>query len=173
MKIGIMSDTHDYLPNIRKAIEIFNEEDVETVIHCGDFVSLFVIKEFEHLNANIIATYGNNDGERCKLKEWLKNINEDNIIDDFVSVELDGLRFFITHGHHQSIVDMAIKSGLYDVVVYGHTHEMVIEEVDDVLVINPGECCGYLTGNPTVVILDTEKKAYKDINLDEIILDEE
>ena len=173
MKIGIMSDTHDYLPNIRKAIEIFNEEGAEAVIHCGDFVSLFVIKEFENLNANIIATYGNNDGERCKLKEWLKNINEDNIIDDFVSVELDGLRFFITHGHHQSIVDMAIKSGLYDVVVYGHTHDMVIEEVDDILVINPGECCGYLTGNQTVVILDTEKKAYKDINLDEIILDEE
>jgi putative phosphoesterase len=68
---------------------------------------------------------------------------------------------------------MAIKSGLYDVVIYGHTHERVFEEVDDVLVINPGECCGYLTGNPTVVILDTEKKAYKDINLDEIILEEE
>jgi putative phosphoesterase len=166
MKIGIMSDTHDYLPNIRKAIEIFNEEGVEAVIHCGDFVSLFVIKEFEHLNANIIATYGNNDGERCKLKEWLKNINEENIIDDFISIEIDGLRFFITHGHHQSVLEMAIKSGLYDVVVYGHTHERVFEEVDDVLIINPGECCGYLTNIPTIGILDTEKREYREIVLE-------
>ena len=56
MKIGIMSDTHDYLPNIRKAIEIFNEEKVDLVVHCGDFVSLFVIKEFKNLKAKVIAT---------------------------------------------------------------------------------------------------------------------
>jgi len=61
MKIGILSDTHDYLPNIRKAIEVFNREKVDTIIHCGDFVSLFVIKEFKNFN-RILTTYGNNDG---------------------------------------------------------------------------------------------------------------
>ena len=79
MKIGIMSDTHDHLPNIRKAIAVFNDEKVDMVIHCGDFVSLFVIKEFENLNSKIVGVLGNNDGEKTLLKEWLKELDSDRI----------------------------------------------------------------------------------------------
>ncbi|AEF96164.1 MJ0936 family phosphodiesterase [Methanotorris igneus] len=165
MKIGIMSDTHDYLPNIRKAIEIFNDEGVDLVIHCGDFVSLFVIKEFKNLKAKVIATYGNNDGERCKLKEWLKDVNEENIIDDYVSFEVDGLKFFVMHGTNKEVLDAIIASKKYDVVIYGHTHERVFNEKDGVLIINPGECCGYLTGKATIGIFDTKTKEYEEIEL--------
>jgi len=35
MKIGIISDTHDNLPQIKKAVEIFNREKVELVLHAG------------------------------------------------------------------------------------------------------------------------------------------
>ncbi|WP_456472588.1 MJ0936 family phosphodiesterase [Methanocaldococcus sp.] len=165
MKIGIFGDTHDYLPNIKKAIEIFNDEDVDLVIHCGDFVSLFVIKEFKNLNSNIVAVYGNNDGEREKLKEWLLEIDDNNIIADFHSLEIGGLKFFITHGHYKEILDLAINSKLYDVVIYGHTHKKVFETVDKTLIINPGECCGYLTGEATIGILDTKEKSYREIIL--------
>ena len=165
MKIGIISDTHDYLPNIRKAIDIFNSMNVDIVVHCGDFVSLFVIKEFERLNARIVATYGNNDGERTKLKEWLKELNEENEIDDYLSFEADGLKFFVLHGTNGEILDAVVKYGDYDVVIYGHTHERVFEEVDNVLVINPGECCGYLTDVATIGILDTTSKKYEEFEL--------
>lgn len=165
MKIGIISDTHDYLPNIRKAIDIFNSIDVDIVVHCGDFVSLFVIKEFERLNARIVATYGNNDGERTKLKEWLKELNEENEIDDYLSFEADGLKFFVLHGTNREILDAVVKCGDYDVVIYGHTHERTFEEVDNVLVINPGECCGYLTDVATIGILDTTSKKYEEFEL--------
>ncbi|ADG12770.1 MJ0936 family phosphodiesterase [Methanocaldococcus infernus] len=165
MKIGILGDTHDHLPNIRKAISIFNDEEVDLVIHCGDFVSLFVIKEFKELNSNIIAVYGNNDGEREKLKEWLLDIDDKNIISDFHSIEIDGLKFFITHGHYKEVLDLAINSGLYDVVVYGHTHKKLFETYNNTLIINPGECCGYLTGEATIGILDTKEKAYREIIL--------
>ncbi|ENN96028.1 phosphodiesterase [Methanocaldococcus villosus KIN24-T80] len=165
MKIGIISDTHDNLVNIRKAIEEFKKEGIDLLIHCGDFVSLFVIKEFYNINCDIIAVYGNNDGEREKLKEMLKNINKNNTIADFQSVEIDGLKFFITHGHYQEILDLAIASKLYDVIIYGHTHERVFENIDNTLIINPGECCGYLTGEATIGILDTEKREYKEIFL--------
>jgi uncharacterized protein len=48
MKIGIISDTHDDIENVQKAIEIFNGERVNCVIHAGDFVFQGVVKEFEN-----------------------------------------------------------------------------------------------------------------------------
>ncbi|AVB76060.1 hypothetical protein HNP87_001329 [Methanococcus maripaludis] len=168
MKIGIMSDTHDYLPNIRKAIAVFNDEKVDMVVHCGDFVSLFVIKEFENLNSKIVGVFGNNDGEKTLLKEWLKEIDPDNELENYVSFETDGHKFFVLHGTHAPILEAVIQSKEYDVVIHGHTHERQFEEIDGVLVINPGECCGYLTGKPTVAILNTKDKEYQEIDLDEV-----
>ena len=47
------------------------------------------------------------------------------------------------------------KSGLYDVVVRGHTHKTEIKK-DDAVIVNPGEVCGYVSGDRTVVLLDPE-----------------
>ncbi|NIO23209.1 MAG: YfcE family phosphodiesterase, partial [Candidatus Aenigmarchaeota archaeon] len=43
MKIGIMSDTHDQTRRVRKAVDIFNKEKVELVIHCGDIIAPFTL----------------------------------------------------------------------------------------------------------------------------------
>ena len=45
MKIGVMSDSHDNLPAIRRALARFEAEGAEAVIHAGDFVAPFSIKE--------------------------------------------------------------------------------------------------------------------------------
>ena len=47
MKIGVLSDTHDNLTNIRKAVEIFSKNGVEALIHGGDFCSPFTLAEFK------------------------------------------------------------------------------------------------------------------------------
>ena len=39
MKIGIISDTHDDITNTNKAIDIFEENKVEVVIHADDISS--------------------------------------------------------------------------------------------------------------------------------------
>src|SRR5689334_23920762 len=70
MNVGIISDTHDDIENVQRAIEIFNAEGVEYVIHAGDYVFPGIIKEFEKLNAKLIGVLGNNDGEKVHL---LKN----------------------------------------------------------------------------------------------------
>ena len=41
MKIGIISDTHDDIENVQKAIEMFNLERVQYVIHAGDYILQF------------------------------------------------------------------------------------------------------------------------------------
>jgi len=38
MKIGIITDKHDNLPNIKKAVEAFNMEKIDLLLYVGDFV---------------------------------------------------------------------------------------------------------------------------------------
>ncbi|MEJ2243776.1 MAG: metallophosphoesterase [Candidatus Bathyarchaeota archaeon] len=45
----------------------------------------------------------------------------------------------------------------YDILITGHTHEAKIYRKGQMLVINPGETCGLLTGKSTIAILDTDK----------------
>ena len=48
-----MSDTHDHMDNISKAVKIFNERNIDVLIHCGDYVSPFTFRAFDNLNENI------------------------------------------------------------------------------------------------------------------------
>jgi putative phosphoesterase len=56
--------------------------------------------------------------------------------------------------HEPDVVDALAESGKFDLVIYGHTHEPVIQRVKDAWIINPGEVCGWLYGKPTVAVID-------------------
>ncbi|MEM3615578.1 MAG: metallophosphoesterase family protein, partial [Candidatus Methanomethylicia archaeon] len=43
MKIGIISDTHDRLQMIDEAVKRLNEENVEYVLHAGDYIAPFAV----------------------------------------------------------------------------------------------------------------------------------
>ena len=43
MLIGVMSDTHDNVPLIEKAVALFNDRKVGFVIHAGDYVAPFAL----------------------------------------------------------------------------------------------------------------------------------
>jgi len=68
MKIAVISDSHDHKNNILKTVSIINERNVDTLIHCGDYVAPFVKRWFNELNdsikKNFYGVFGNNDGER-------------------------------------------------------------------------------------------------------------
>lgn len=86
--IGIMSDSHDNIDAIRKAVKLFNTKEVDLTIHAGDLISPFTVIEFQKLDSELIAVYGNNDGER----EGLKNAyNELCILEDFKEIFFRGM----------------------------------------------------------------------------------
>ena len=63
MRIGIISDTHDDIENVQRAIDLFGKEEVKLIIHAGDFVFPGVIDEFKNLknkqpDINIIGVLG-------------------------------------------------------------------------------------------------------------------
>lgn len=155
--IGIMSDSHDNLDAIRKAVKIFNNKDLDLIIHAGDLISPFTAKEFQKLNPELIAVYGNNDGEREGLKSAYKDICQ---LDDFKEISIEGWKFAVIHGNNPAIVDSLALSGKYDVVVRGHTHKMEIL-TGETMVINPGEVCGYISEEKTIVLLDTDDLSFE------------
>lgn len=152
MLIGIISDTHDNLPAIRKAVDIFNRKNVEIVLHAGDYVSPFTAKEFEKLKMKFTGVFGNNDGDKPYLLERFKNIGE--IRQDPIELEIGGEKIVLMH--QPKFIDELLNSGSYDIIIYGHTHEIDIRKNKSVI-INPGECSGWLTDKCTIAVVDTEK----------------
>jgi hypothetical protein len=65
------------------------------------------------------------------------------------------------HGSDEELLKTLIKSEVFDVVVYGHTHKAEIYRNGKTLVVNPGEVCGYLSGKSTIALLDTTKHEAK------------
>lgn len=76
MRIGVIGDSHDNLPAIRKSARTFNDLSTDLVIHTGDLISPFVKKPFSNLKCRMKCILGNNDGEISGLKDSL-NIEGD------------------------------------------------------------------------------------------------
>jgi hypothetical protein len=151
MKIGILADSHDNMPRITRAVELFNEVGVKLVLHAGDFISPITADRFSRLAAPLIGVFGNNDGDRLYLTERFKKIGQ--LYPDYHEFTIDGNKAVLMH--EPKFIDALVKSGVYNIIVYGHTHTVDLREGNP-MVINPGECGGWLTGRATVVILDTE-----------------
>jgi putative phosphoesterase len=154
VKVGIFSDSHDHLTNLRKAVEAFNDLGVAYALHAGDFVAPFVANELQKLRCPLLGVFGNNDGERLGLQARFKTFGAEVKVQP-AFVELNGKRFVIVH--EGDLVDALALSGKFEVVVYGHTHAVDLRQLDNgCLIVNPGEICGWLTGKVTAAVLDTE-----------------
>lgn len=163
MKVGIISDSHDHHANVLKAVEVFNERKVSFVLHAGDIISPFTAKAFSGLkNAQFIAVFGNNDGEKIMLKSVIEGFGGQ-IHDDCYIGEIAGKRVFMTH--RPTVIKDVAGCGKYDLVVYGHSHKNEVRNVGGTLVINPGETTDWLTGTSAVVIVDLDDMSWEEIEL--------
>ena len=151
MLIGVLSDTHDHMDNTKKALELFKERGVSLVVHCGDIVAPFCLDLLNKSGLSWEGVLGNNDGE----VEILIKKGEGRLSKEPKELELDGKRILVKHFHH--FVEELAKSGRYHIILYGHTHQPRIEKINGTLVVNPGECCGWVTGRATIAIVDTER----------------
>ena len=165
MRIGIISDTHDNLPLVEKAVKKLNEEKVELVLHAGDYVSPFTVPKFKALNMKLIGVFGNNDGDHEFLKKRFSECPNWKIRGRFAEVNVEGFKIALLHGDETELLNALINCGGFDAVVHGHSHAKVTRRNGKTLIVNPGEVCGYLTGKATIALLDTAKQEAKIIEL--------
>lgn len=150
MLIAVISDTHDHMENIRKILEILKKRAVKVIIHAGDFISPFTWRVFKNFDGEFYGVFGNNDGDRVLLKKMYG----DKIQKAIRTIEIAGKKIAIMH-EPQVLEELAL-SEKFDLIIYGHMHEIDVRRVGKTLILNPGEACGWLYGKATFVILDTE-----------------
>lgn len=161
MKIGIMSDSHDHLQNIKKAVACFRQEAVDLAIHLGDFVNPNSVRALKGIN--LTAIFGNNDGDAFRLMKAFEDTGA-SIMGEFHEFEVDSLRIACYHGTEPGIKDALISCGKYGAVLYGHTHEPERSEAGTTLVLNPGTVHGF-GGDATVMVFDTVSRECRLISL--------
>ena len=163
MKIGVIADSHDNLTAIRRAVNYLNALNLQWLVHCGDFIAPFAAREFMLFRGKIFAVYGNNDGEKKGLKNTLDTIDYPPRV-----FEIAGRKLLIAHSIDE--IGAACPEKRPDAVICGHTHFVTIDYAyeqglegileKDCLFLNPGECCGYLSDEHTLALLDlTDLKA--------------
>jgi len=135
MQLGVVSDTHDNLDHVQQAVQLFEAEGVERVIHCGDIVAPFSATPFDSEAFEFYAVRGNNDGE------WALA----NVVDDFGTylgecgqLTVDETSIAVYHGTNKLLREALAKSGEYDYVCHGHTHERTVDDHGETVVVNPG-----------------------------------
>ncbi len=147
MLVGVISDTHDRLDCVKAAVKLFKDRGVGAIVHAGDFVAPFAARIFSQSGLATHAVLGNNDGERAGLATIFPGISHGPL-----DIILDGRRIVVIHDMKR--IDAAAYKGAH-VLVHGHTHNPEIRRESGLLVLNPGEACGWLTGRMTAALLDT------------------
>ncbi len=146
MLLGIISDSHDHLENLKLTLTWFRDHDVEQIIHCGDLTHWASLCEAwpENYSAPIHLVAGNGD-----------------FPNEFATLPPDAQPRLIYHGargdlhldqspqgpciafcHTPASAKDLARSGCYSIVFYGHTHRPWIEKINSAFLINPGNLCG-------------------------------
>lgn len=146
MKLGILSDSHDNLIKIERAVKFFNKNKVYFVLHAGDFVAPFTIPKLNGLSCEWQGVFGNNDGERVGLA----GASEGKIIAAPLRMELVNRKIVLVH----DINTINPQEEEADLIIFGHTHNPEIINQGKKVIVNPGECGGWLTGKSTVALID-------------------
>lgn len=150
MEVCVISDTHDHLENLRKVLKILEERKINVMLHGGDFVSPFTWRVLKNFKGDIYGVFGNNDGERVLLKK----LYGDRIQEQIRKIEIAGKKIALMH--EPRLLEELSMSGAFDLIVYGHMHEVDIRKINNTLIINPGEACGWLYGKATFMIVNLE-----------------
>ncbi|MDD1639664.1 MAG: metallophosphoesterase [Methanomicrobiales archaeon] len=165
MRIGILSDTHDRLSMIAKAVAWCNDAKVDLVLHAGDYISPFVIDTLAGLRAPMVGVFGNNDGDREMLLMKCRERKNLEIRGEITEVTAGGQAIALLHGHQKDRLASVVQGGKFAVVVHGHSHRPTVTRDRGTLVVNPGAVSGYLTGRCTVALLETDGMTVEIVDL--------
>jgi putative phosphoesterase len=150
MLIGIMSDTHDDMEQIKKAVQLLNSKRAGLVLHAGDIVSPFTFEVLGDLQAEFAGIFGNNDGDKLLLMDRsLGRLTNQPLVRD-----AGGKRLVVVH--EPDMANSLAKSGDFDIVIYGHLHKPDVRQVGGALIINPGKVARLHKGESTLALLETD-----------------
>ena len=151
MRIGVVGDTHNRMPNVDRIVQLFEQARIERIVHTGDITQPKVLERFAVLGVPLLGVYGNNDhGERRRLEAEASRFGMD-LADPPRTFEWAGRRILVAHDPVE-VIDAHSED--LDLVLHGHTHRHRHERLDGTLIFNPGECAGSREGGNAVGLVD-------------------
>ena len=166
--IGVVSDTHDNVNAVKSIVETFEDEGVDTVIHCGDYIAPPVLPFFDTEAFELHGVLGNNDGEVEGLNAAFGAIDAQ-LHGRFADLTLEDARFAVLHGESKKEVDALAESDAYDYVLYGHYHVKEKRDADGTTVLNPGAHFPTVPDeHRTVALVDTEKEGTEAVRFERV-----
>jgi putative phosphoesterase len=147
MKILVASDSHG---NTQALLDAVFDTAPQLFLHLGDYE-----RDCDKIRAvypllTVRAVRGNGD-VRSREPDYDEFVQEDR-------------KIFMTHGHLHGVktsLDSVLNAGFLrraDILLFGHTHRAFREELDGMLVLNPGSI-GF--GAKTYAVLEIEHGAVK------------
>jgi len=165
MKVAVSSDIHDNVWNLQAALAESRKVSVDALLYCGDICSPFtakiILEAFKTQAIPVIFVWGNNDADTARITALTKDypflqihheLAELIVVDDKLLTRKEyGEGYFdsppgskrIAVNHYDNIAVPLAKSGMYDVVFFGHNHKYEVTPYGDTLAINPGTLMGY------------------------------
>jgi len=166
--IGVVSDTHDNVNAVESIVETFEDEGVDTVIHCGDYIAPPVLPFFDSDAFELHGVLGNNDGEVKGLNAAFDAIDAE-LHGRFADLNIEGARFAVLHGESKDEVEALAESDAYDYVLYGHYHVKKKRNVGGTTVLNPGAHFPTVPDeHRTVALVDTEKEGTDSVRFERV-----
>ncbi len=147
MKILILSDSHNDIRSLEKAIGAENDADI--IFHAGDYAK--DIRFSDTRGKTVYVVKGNCDGI----------ISSDS---DEEMISLEGIRFFLTHGHKYGVknglnaIISAAKLKNADVIIFGHTHMPLCINLEGIILINPGSASAVKSERQSYAVIITDGK---------------
>ena len=137
MTVGVIADTHGVL--LPEALEALRGS--ELIVHAGDVGSLAILRRLEEV-APVLAVYGNNDDRPVRDACPPERL-----------VTAGGIAIGVIHGDRWPPARRltALAGHFADrgarVIVYGHTHRALVQELNGVMIFNPGAAGKRTFGN--------------------------
>lgn len=147
MQVVVMSDNHGMEMALKRVFDRYRDDEETVFVHCGD-------SEFPYQSEIFEGCY-----------RVTGNCDYDSEYPEFVTFEVGGVPFYVTHGHRQYVnagVDRLAKEAATHgakIALYGHTHKLYEETYDGVLCVNSGSVSyprGYYQTIPTYAVFTVE-----------------
>jgi putative phosphoesterase len=141
MDIGLISDTHNQLPeNINHLFK-----DVDIILHAGDIGYSHILENLSKIAA-VEGVYGNTD---------LYTVSS--ILPSRLDLKLEGLNIFIRHdigdiNFYYAKLKSIKKELMPDIIIFGHTHRPFFKKIQRTYFINPGSASKSREGIPCSVM---------------------
>lgn len=132
-KILVIADTHarvfrELPAGVQQAVR-----ETEWVVHCGDFTGMGVLDELRKLAPHFVGVFGNTDPSSIRQQ-----------LPHQTAFEIEGRKVVVIHPHWGGHPD-GLESELVrrfpdaDAILFGHTHEPCNTEINNTLLLNPGQ----------------------------------